>query len=150
MSDISNMSPYEARAAEPELDARDASNSWRWTAFLVSPAIWFLPAAVLSVLVGVFTGLVWMPMGMAFAPFATLVLLYLVARARDEARARNGKAILGYLDMAVRMNLPLPPFLGAAENSETGARRAQLKKLRERLEMGYPVASALGVVRDVP
>ncbi len=67
-----------------------------------------------------------------------------------KARLRNGEIILGYVEAAVRLNLPLVPFLSAAEVAETGRRRRQLGGVRQAIESGASLGAALGEAADVP
>jgi len=70
-------------------------------------------------------------------------------RAVNMRRRRNGDLILSYLESAVRLNLPLPAFLRAAENSEQGKRRRQLQALRQELSNGLSVSAALADTTDL-
>lgn len=74
--------------------------------------------------------------------FALLVVVALSVRARNLRRARAMVAI-NYLEQAARLNLPLPPMLAAAEASEGRAMGRRLHRLRDEIEAGSPVASAL-------
>lgn len=78
-------------------------------------------------------------------PSPLLALLLLVALAMLARNTRRGRALLalGYLEQAVRLNLPLPQMLAAAGAAERGVVRRRLARLRERIESGAPVATAL-------
>ncbi|HVT81381.1 MAG TPA: type II secretion system F family protein, partial [Phycisphaerae bacterium] len=122
-----------------------------WAVFFGMPFVWTIPFIILSCLVGVVTGLVFFPWaGIMFTPLATFVLLYSLNRAVNEGRRRNGRIIVGYVETAVRLNLPLLPFLNAATQSERGRRRWQLAQLGNALYAGLPVSTALGELPDVP
>jgi type II secretory pathway component PulF len=71
-----------------------------------------------------------------------LVLAALAALARGSRRAR-ATTVLGYVEQAARLNLPLPPMLRAAARAEPRLTRRALDRVRERLEDGYPVTDAL-------
>ena len=82
------------------------------------------------------------------AGLAGLFLLAVAGGVLAATRRGRGYAVLAYVEQAVRLNLPLPGMLEAAERAETGRVRAGLRELRRRLEEGAPVAVALG--RAVP
>jgi type II secretory pathway component PulF len=65
-------------------------------------------------------------------------------------RRRRGQLVLGYLEQAVRLNLPLPRLLEAAARSERGALQRRLERLRRSLAMGHPVGQCLLDVPEVP
>jgi type IV pilus assembly protein PilC len=66
-------------------------------------------------------------------------------------RRRQGMAILGYLENAMRLNFPLDRYLLAAQESEHGAVRRLLTALRLTLSRGMPVGEALErAVPEVP
>jgi type II secretory pathway component PulF len=75
-------------------------------------------------------------------PIALLGLVSLAAVLRSVRRG-HATAVLGYLEQAVRLNLPLPDLLAAAALSERGALRRRLMALRERIESGEPIGDAL-------
>ena len=88
--------------------------------------------------------------GWFLLPCGILLFMYSIHRASSAARKRNGELIVGHLETAVRLNLPLSPFLLAAERSEKGRPREQLRLLRTLLESGMPVWAALWKVPDMP
>jgi type II secretory pathway component PulF len=59
------------------------------------------------------------------------------------ARTMQARTVLGYLEHAVRLNLPLTPFLAAAQESERGTARRQLAHLQDALQSGLPLNIAL-------
>lgn len=71
-----------------------------------------------------------------------LVMVTLALFARNVRRSR-GLIAIGYLEQAVRLNLPLPAMMIAAERAERGALRRRLGRLRGSLESGAPVGFAL-------
>ena len=113
--------------------------------FLTAAFVWlWLVAAVLAL--GAVAGLVWLVSSPAFAAVSPLLgVLLLVALGVFMRGLRRARAVaaLNYLEQAVRLNLPLPPMIRAAEQGETGRMRKKLQRLRERLEEGLAVADAL-------
>jgi len=73
-----------------------------------------------------------------------LVLLAITAGAVLARNARRNRAMIaaGYLEQAVRLNLPIPAMLRAAELSEVGILRRRLAKMRDAIEGGTPAAFA--------
>jgi type IV pilus assembly protein PilC len=114
-----------------------------WLTFGGSVFIWIIPFVVLTGILTIFGGVVG-------APVLAALLVYVVYRFVMDGRRRSGMVIVDYLDLAVRLNLPLVPFLRAAERSESGARAVQIARVRSCLEAGEPLASALADARDVP
>jgi len=58
-------------------------------------------------------------------------------------RERRAQLVLGYVEHAVRLNLPLVPFLAAAQRSERFATARRLRQVREHLVRGSALADAL-------
>jgi type II secretory pathway component PulF len=82
------------------------------------------------------------------SPLLTLlVLIALALMARNSRRAR-AMIVMHYLEQAIRLNLPIPAMLRAAEAAERGTLRRRLTRLRDNLEAGSPVSAALQ--RSVP
>jgi type II secretory pathway component PulF len=98
-------------------------------------AIWYGAAPVLAILTGA----------------TVLVLLPAVASSIAEVRRGRGNVILTYLDQAVRLNLPLPRLLDAAQRSEQRGTALRLRALRDLLEDGAPLDLALpAAVPEIP
>ena len=114
-----------------------------WLSLGGTVLIWIIPFGMLVGVLSICSGIV-------LAPVLAALMVYLGYRAVMDARRRNGQIIVDYFDLAVRLNLPLVPFLRAAERSETGARARQIMKVRLRLESGESLADALADARDVP
>lgn len=72
----------------------------------------------------------------------TMVLIALAALVRGMRRAR-AMLVVEYLEQAVRLNLPLPAMLAAAERSERGWVPGRLRKLRLNVEAGAPISWAV-------
>jgi type IV pilus assembly protein PilC len=79
----------------------------------------------------------------AVSPILGIVFLPLAARVMETLRRRRGAIVLTYLEQAVRLNLPLPRMLYAAERSEKGKLARRLKGLRELLQSGVSVGMAV-------
>jgi type IV pilus assembly protein PilC len=123
----------------------------QWSTALGLVFVWLLPFAILSVIVGVLTGTIFWPyIGWLAAPWAAFFTVYCLYRWVKDTRQTNGRRIVGYVETAVRLNLPLPPFLLAAQRSESGRTAQQLGRLRMLLKTGLPVGMALHELADVP
>lgn len=72
------------------------------------------------------------------------VLLLVFSFLMRRVRRRRATVLLSYLEQAVRLNLPLVPWLSAATHSERGAIRTRLADLGLFLSHGMPVACAAG------
>ena len=106
-------------------------------------AFWVWMAAVL---LGAFALLAWAVASSAFAAASPVLGILMLAAASYLLRGvRRARAVAGlnYLEQAVRLNLPLPPMLLAAERAEQGRLRKKLHRLRAHLEDGQPLADAL-------
>ena len=112
---------------------------WSWVALIILGA----PLTALFKISGPF----------AVYPFlvAGVLVMPILAAASRSIRQRRIAALLGYLQQAVRLNLPLPRFLAAAARSHTGRVSRQLTMLKEKIESGLPLAAALAMsVREMP
>ncbi len=131
--------------------ARTRNGVASWAVFLGMPFVWFIPFIILTFVLSLVTGMLFVPvLGWAIAPLVTFLVLYAVHRAVLESRRRNGRIIVNYVETAVRLNLPLLPFLNAAELSESGRRARQIGRLRGALLAGQSVGAALASLPDVP
>jgi type IV pilus assembly protein PilC len=102
---------------------------------------WMLAAGVLLFGVGVAVGLLFVPMGY-IAAILMLGALPLTVRVAQTIRRRRAVAAVGYLEQAVRLNLPLSRMLYAAQRSERGALVQRLGAFRQLLDDGYPIGAA--------
>ena len=94
----------------------------------------------------VFAGCLGVGFGAAFgwlSPLAVVFLFFLGLQVTRTVRRRRGLMALGYVEQAVRLNLPLPRMLEAAEHSESPRLRRRLERVRYLLERGFPLADAL-------
>jgi len=73
-----------------------------------------------------------------------IVLPSFDAMARD-VRRRRATVILSYLAQAATLNLPLPRMLDAAQQSEPKQTSHRLRRLRDLLQDGAPLAAALPI-----
>ncbi|HUO10254.1 MAG TPA: type II secretion system F family protein [Phycisphaerae bacterium] len=114
-----------------------------WTRAGLFLFVW-VPAALFvlglfSCLLGAFAAVLGILMGPAFALF----IVFVVRRNFIVQRERRAMIVLGYIENAVRLNLPLDRFLEAAEASERGATRKMLAAIRQLLLRGVPIGAAL-------
>ena len=131
---------------------RSKTSGWvSWITLLGMPLVWLIPFILLTVIVGLGVGIIFLPLGLGFmaAPVIALFVIYSAYHAVMQMRRQNGRVITSYLDMAVRLNLPLPTLLRAAERSERGVRARQLAALRQSLESGVNVGTSLWELRDI-
>ena len=111
---------------------------------------WMVAAGAVIFGSAVLVGLVMTPVLGYVAAIGVVGLLPLAVRTMRVIRRRRGAMALSYLEQAVRLNLPLPRMLGAAQRSEQGKLALRLAHLRELLEEGYPVGAALeGAVPEI-
>jgi type II secretory pathway component PulF len=80
-----------------------------------------------------------------FNILAAIVLIPTLAATLKSVRRRRASAVLGYLQQAVRLNLPIPRVLAAAACSETGRTRRRLGVLKANLESGLPLGRAIAL-----
>ena len=95
---------------------------------------------------GAIAGLVWLVSSRYFAgasPVLGVLLLVSIGMFARNLRRSRSVAALNYLEQAVRLNLPLPPMIAAAEAGERGRLGRKLGALRAYLEGGQPLAASL-------
>lgn len=105
---------------------------------------WMLAAGLLLFGIGTAVGLIIAPVLGYVAAALVLGLLPLITHVAHAVRLRRGAMLLGYLEQAVRLNLPLSRMLYVAQVSERGGTMRRLGQLRQLLEEGYPIGSAVG------
>jgi type IV pilus assembly protein PilC len=116
--------------------------------FILELIFWMLAAGALLFAAGVAAGIGLAPVVGYFAAVAVLGALPLLHRVVKMIRRRRAATLLTYLEQAVRLNLPLPQMLWAAQRSEPGKLAVRLGQLRQRLEDGLPIGAA--VAASVP
>jgi type II secretory pathway component PulF len=75
--------------------------------------------------------------------FGLLIVLAIGAALWEIAQRHRSSAILAYLEQATRLNLPLPALLRSAEQSEHGATREAINRVRTHLECGETIHDAV-------
>ncbi len=144
---MSNITQYHEPIGIPD----PVSDSKSWGMMLASPFVWFVPAIVFCAIVGVFSGLILIPVLYIVIPIVSFCVAFLINKILLIRKQQRALIILGYVENAVRLNLPLNEFLLAAEMSERGAMGRQLQGLRQMLQRGYPLSTALSVaIPDFP
>lgn len=109
---------------------------------------WFaLGAVTLVVAIGIARAVC--PPAIMPAFIALLLIIVSLPYAGRAIRGRRSAGILGYLEQAMRLNLPLPQMLYAAQKSETGRIAARLDDLRTTLQAGTPLSQALARIPEV-
>ena len=91
--------------------------------------------------------------GLAVAiPVITVAMVgwMLWAMINAAARRRRAASILGYIEQAVRLNLPLPRLIGAIGDSERGRMARDLEVAKIRLEQGGSLVSVLEALPQMP
>ena len=88
-------------------------------------------------------GIVFGPVVGYMTPIDVLLLLVCIAVLARGVRRTRDQAALNYLEQAVRLNLPLPAMLAAAEVGERFGVKARLIQLRRLLEDGAPIGAAV-------
>jgi MSHA biogenesis protein MshG len=78
-----------------------------------------------------------------FAPACVAFVVFMTAELIRTVRRRRAALVLGYVDQAVGLALPLSPMILAAARSETGKTRSRLLQLHEELDRGSDLEDAL-------
>lgn len=116
---------------------------WRALWSVLTLGIWCIAGTAVLVLLTGFAWFIFTPLVGIFAPAGVLMGMLMSARLIGRARQRRAFTVVGYLEQAARLNLPLPGMLRAAERSERGATSYRLGDLRRAMEAGMPVGVAL-------
>jgi type II secretory pathway component PulF len=130
-------------AAEPAWKGGPVSPFRQVTKWVVSNAFWLTMAGIA---IGVPTGAAYFVSGPTLSFPALVVIVVLVptiAFAAERVRRRRLIAVLGYLQQAMRLNLPLNRLLAAAARGEHGPVRRELFIIQSSLESGAPLSAAL-------
>ena len=113
--------------------------------------VWIPAALFVLGLVSCLLGAAATLIGLIWGPVIAFFVLYAIRRNQTVQRERRAITLLTYIENAVRLNLPLDRFLQAAEASEFGGTRYLLGRIRQMLQRGYPLGSALqAAVPEVP
>jgi len=78
-----------------------------------------------------------------FVPVGLAFIVFIAARVIQSTRQRRGAVVLGYVEQAVRLDLPLSPMILAAARTESGKTRQRLLQLHDELEIGQSLEEAL-------
>ncbi|HEY8668606.1 MAG TPA: type II secretion system F family protein [Tepidisphaeraceae bacterium] len=78
-----------------------------------------------------------------YSGVTAVFLIFIWARSIRHIRRRRAIAVLSYLEQVMRLNLPLPALLIAAEESEPKKTARRIAALRDLLMQGLPAAEAL-------
>ena len=101
--------------------------------FILEVLFWIVAAAALLFAGALLIGLGLAPV-LAFLGIAGVLLaLPLGFRVLTTGRQRRSAFLISYLEQAVRLNLPLPRMLWAAQRSESGKMGYRLAQFRQRL-----------------
>jgi type II secretory pathway component PulF len=110
---------------------------------IIEILFWTVLAGALIFAVGVVIGLLLAPLLGYVAAIGVLILLPLGVGLMRGIRRRRAVMTLSYLEQAVRLNLPLPQMMLAAQQSERGKTSLRLADLRLFLSEGMPLGAAL-------
>jgi type II secretory pathway component PulF len=110
---------------------------------LLELLFWSLVIGVALVMFSLLVGWLLAPFIGYFSFLLIIISIPLIVRIAASVRRRRAASVLSYLQQAVRLNLPLPRFLYAAQRSEHGKTAYRLAILRERIEDGTSLATAL-------
>ena len=119
----------------------------RWLGLLFDFCWMFGGIVFVVALGGALGGLIAPAVGYSAPGAGILILVAFAVLGRNRDRTRALSAV-NYLEQAVRLNLPLPGMLSAAQNAERGALARRLGRLRDRIEAGFPLSVALR--REIP
>ena len=130
----------------PPLPAATPPNGLLMILFVWVPAAIFFTAIVTAL-----TGFAFTAIGLIAGPMLSLFTAFSFYYVMLIARQRRGMTVLGYVETAVRLNLPLNEYLLAAQRSERGRTAQRLDALRFQLAGGTSVGAAIaGAVPEIP
>ncbi len=129
--------------ARPEHQATLLGRAWGLAGRFVAWGGWLLLAMVFIGGVSGLFGALGGNVATGFALVASILLIIVWGRFRSFARGQRVGILLAHLRLAVKLDLPLPAMLSAAEQGEFGRVRQQLAQLRSILSSGSDIGSAL-------
>jgi type IV pilus assembly protein PilC len=125
------------------------SRPWPWKSFFVWLALWLIPGLLmLGAIAGAANSTSFAPVlaimfafpgGIALLLFVPIAVNFMVRRIRLD----RGRAVLGHVEQAIGLNLPLVRYLASAQVSEKRKLRARLFSLNECLSKGMSVVASL-------
>ncbi len=131
--------------------ALEVSMMFRFVKLIIEMTFWTVVAVVALAVVGGCLALGLAPLFGWLSPVIVTFLVFLIAQVIRTFRRRRGMMALSYLEQAVRLNLPLPRMIYAAERSEARGLARRLGRLRHQLMDGHSVADALAdAVPEIP
>jgi type II secretory pathway component PulF len=113
------------------------------TRFAIFLFVWIPAALFVLGLASCILGAAAAVIGLIWGPVLAFFIVYAIRRNQTVQRERRAMIVLSYIENAVRLNLPLDRFLQAAEASEFGGTRYLLSRIRQMLQRGYPIGTAL-------
>ena len=131
------------RRGDPLSDRRERGWLREMLRWMLSMSVWSFAALIL---LSVPISLLFFLTGPILGFPATLVLVLLIpaaATAIRSVRRRRAAAVLGYVQQAIRLNLPLNRLIAAAAISDRGPVAQRLLALQDELESGSPLSDAL-------
>jgi type II secretory pathway component PulF len=130
---------------------QDLDPGTNWLFRLSGPLLWTLAGLATVGLVGTASFFGCSPLGAVIGPMILLTLILGIQRTVQRLREQRGMLVLQYVENAVRLNLPLVPFLWAAQRSERGMLSFRLQDVRALLSTGAPVGVSLrNAVPELP
>ena len=103
---------------------------------------WTFAAVFVTAGIGVLAGIVLTPLLGSIIGLGAVAGLIIITQCVRSVRRRRTGILLSYLEQAVRLNLPLPPFLQAASRGERGPIAQRVASLRAAIEDGSPLGDA--------
>ena len=130
------------RHSDPSSELPLSPLSRTMTGQFAAVVLWSVLSLVLLLLLAYLIGGILFPL-IGAGVFGLLLLVAVVGTMWEIAERHRSITVLAYLEQAVRLNLPLPAMLRAAEKSERGRTARVLSRLRVRLEQGETLRDSL-------
>ncbi|MCY2952280.1 MAG: type II secretion system F family protein [Planctomycetota bacterium] len=137
--------PISYRSADP-FGRMPRDGSFRWSRFIRSAAMLMGWSCAVLLGMAIFGGIVSagsMALSIVLGPAAFLLFVVCLTQFMRTLRRRRAAVVLSYVEQAVRLNLPLPRMLRAAQYSETARTARCIGGVCDLLEMGAPLDIAL-------